>query len=98
MVGQDLLTEEAIQRKMAALRTELIEPNASPLERLLVDRVVALWLHLHKLEGEAAIVGDKDATQATYYQRRDQLGAERVTSWPFARTHQRPTQRDVSVR
>jgi hypothetical protein len=69
MVGQDLVSEEAIQRKLELLRTELAGPNPAPLERLVVDRVVALWLHLHKLEGEYAVVGDGDPTRAGYYHR-----------------------------
>jgi hypothetical protein len=34
-----------------------------------VDRVVSLWLQLHKLECEAAMAGTADAGRAGFYQR-----------------------------
>lgn len=69
IAGRDLVSEEAIQRKMDLLRAELAGPNPGPVEQLVVDRVVSLWLQLHKLEGEAAMVGTTDAGRAGFYQR-----------------------------
>jgi hypothetical protein len=48
--GGRLVVREAIVRKMDLLRAELAGPDPSADERLLADRVVACWLHLHHLE------------------------------------------------
>lgn len=42
--GGSVVTREALQRKLAAMRVELAGPSPSPLETLLVERVVACWL------------------------------------------------------
>ena len=39
------LKKEGLRRRLAAMRVELAGPEASPLERLLAERVVACWLH-----------------------------------------------------
>lgn len=43
LAGRSVLTREGIRKTMAGMRAELAGPNASPLERLLVERVVACW-------------------------------------------------------
>jgi hypothetical protein len=48
--GQNLMIRESLTRKLDLLRQELSGSNATPLERLLVERIVACWLHLHHLE------------------------------------------------
>jgi hypothetical protein len=42
--GPDLLLRESVERKTEQLRTELAGPGPSPLEKLLVERVIACWL------------------------------------------------------
>jgi len=67
--GKDLLVKEGLTRKLEALRAELSGANPTPLGRLLVERVVACWLHLHHLE---LIYAGKDSLPlplGTYYQR-----------------------------
>ena len=44
MTGRNKLVREAYEKKAAALRRELLASGDSPLERLLVDRVVLTWL------------------------------------------------------
>jgi hypothetical protein len=44
--GDNLLFQESLTRKLELLRAELAGPNPSPLERLLVERVVACWLQV----------------------------------------------------
>jgi hypothetical protein len=44
------LLRESLTRKLELLRDELAGPNPNPLERLLVERVVTCWLHLHFFE------------------------------------------------
>lgn len=62
--GKNLAFKEAIARKLVLLRAELTGPTSTPLERLLVDRVVACWLHLHHLETKAGAL-----QMSTDYQR-----------------------------
>lgn len=45
--GKNLAFREAVLRKMELMRAELTGPNATPLERLLVERIVTCWLQLH---------------------------------------------------
>jgi hypothetical protein len=47
---KNLLVQESITRKCAALTQELAGATPSPLERLLVERIVLCWLHLHHAE------------------------------------------------
>jgi len=42
----DLLAREMLPLQLAAMREELAGPDPSPLERLLVERVVVCWLQL----------------------------------------------------
>jgi uncharacterized protein YjiS (DUF1127 family) len=44
-----LADEAALVRYLAQMRTELDGPAPSPIERLLVDRVVTCWVHLNYL-------------------------------------------------
>lgn len=44
--GKTPVTKEVRRREAAALREELAGPNPSPLERILVDRVVICWLQV----------------------------------------------------
>lgn len=67
--GKNLLVKEALTRKLEVMRAELAGQAPTPLERLLVDRVVTCWLHLHHLE---ALYADKDSMPlglGSYYQR-----------------------------
>jgi hypothetical protein len=41
---------EPITRKMEALRAELLGPDPTPVERLLVDRAVACWLQVQEAD------------------------------------------------
>jgi hypothetical protein len=46
IAGPNLLLRESVERKAAQLRAELAGPGPSPLERLLVERVIACWLQV----------------------------------------------------
>jgi hypothetical protein len=67
--GRDLLTREGLTRKLEALRAELAGAGPTPLERLLVDRVVACWLHLHVLEATYAAQDGMPLELGIYFQR-----------------------------
>ncbi len=49
-VGSNLLLREGIERRLQSMRLELAGPEPSPLERMLVERVVACWLQVHAAE------------------------------------------------
>jgi len=46
IAGPNLLLRESVERKAEQLRSELAGTGPSPLERLLVERVVACWLQV----------------------------------------------------
>ena len=50
--GRSTGTRAALQRKLANMRVELAGPRASPLEKLLVERVVACWLQSYHADFE----------------------------------------------
>jgi hypothetical protein len=50
IAGPDLLLAESLDRQVAAMKGELSGPQPSPLEKLLVARIVACWLQLHHSE------------------------------------------------
>jgi hypothetical protein len=67
--GRNLLFKESLTRKLDLLRDELAGPNPTPLERLLVERIVACWLHLHHLEITYAQKESMSLELGSYYQR-----------------------------
>jgi hypothetical protein len=64
VAGKNLLLLESAQRKAEQLRVELAGPAPSPLERLLVERVVACWLQTNF--ADAAYAQLKGATPAQH--------------------------------
>ena len=67
--GKNLAVREGISRKLDTMRTELAGQTPTPLERLLVERIMLCWLHLHQLEN---IYAEKDSMTfdlGIYYQR-----------------------------
>jgi hypothetical protein len=67
--GKDLVRGEGVRRKLDSLRAELAGPAPTPLERLLVERIAACWLHLHHLELLHASKGSMALDLGVYYQR-----------------------------
>jgi hypothetical protein len=47
LAGTDYLLAESVRLKLGALRRELGAEGASPLEKLLIERIVACWLQTH---------------------------------------------------
>jgi hypothetical protein len=52
--GPNVLLAESLLRKLKALKDELCDGSPSPLERLLVERVVMTWLQTAYFDGLAA--------------------------------------------
>jgi hypothetical protein len=71
IAGKDPLVQEGIQRKLSSMRTELLGAESTPIERLLVDRVIACWLQLHYADAiYGQHIGELTINQAEYHQRR----------------------------
>jgi hypothetical protein len=64
VAGPNLLLYESTRRKAEQLRAELAGPAASPLERLLVERVVSTWLQVHY--SDASYAQQKGSTPAQH--------------------------------
>ena len=60
VAGPNLLLNESLRRKLAELKSDVLsDPTASPLERLLVERVGAGWLQTTYADAAAAQARDK---------------------------------------
>jgi len=70
LAGDDLVFKEVLKRKMERLRAELAGPNPTPIERLLVERVVACWLQVQDADVRYAQAKDLSTKWGEYYQRR----------------------------
>jgi hypothetical protein len=60
---------EAVTRKLDEMRAELSGPSPTPLESLLVERVVATWLYLHRVEVAFGSASDYTLRQGEYHQK-----------------------------
>src|SRR3954452_15814049 len=73
IAGPNLVMAESLERRVEALKRELAGPAPSPLEGLLVDRVVATWLQVHQADIEAVgAVVTKPAASAQLLNRQSQ--------------------------
>ena len=60
--GTDLFIRETVERKLQEMRVELAGANPSPLEKLLVERVMACWLQVN--HADTVFVGNQSASEA----------------------------------
>jgi hypothetical protein len=77
MCDKNLLMKEGLNRKMEAMRTDLTGANPSPLVRLLVEQVVACWLHLAHLEANYYGRDSMPLPLAMHYERTMTLAQKR---------------------
>jgi hypothetical protein len=77
VAGKNLLLLEATQRKAAQLRAELAGPAPSPLERLLIERIVACWLQVHYSDASYAQLKGTTPAQHTAALRRQNSAQQR---------------------
>jgi hypothetical protein len=81
ITGDDAYFREALCRKVEALRSELAGPDCTPLERVLVDRVVVCWLHANYADAiYAQSMGDCSFQLVDYRQRRQDRTHRRLLS------------------
>jgi hypothetical protein len=78
--GENLAFKEALTRKLDLLRAELSGPNPTPLERLLVERVVACWLQVQDADVRYAQRKNLSLEWGDYYQRRMDRAHKRYLS------------------
>jgi hypothetical protein len=78
--GNNLAFREALTRKLHLMRQELLGASPSPLERLLVERVVACWLQLQEADVRTAQAKDQSVQWADFYQSRMDRAHKRYLS------------------
>ena len=78
--GTDLALKEMLARKVSALKVELGGPAPSPLEGLLVDRVVIGWLMVYHADLEAAGTKDGDPRRANLAMKRQTQAMQRYAT------------------
>ena len=79
-LSDDLAVREAVHAKMAALRNSLLGENSTPVEALLVERVVACWLQVQDADIRAAQAKGETFRQADFNQRRMDAAHRRYLS------------------
>ena len=70
LTSENLVLREAIHAKLAAIRTELLGKNPTPVEVLLVERIAACWLQVQDADIRAAVAREQTTGQSNFHQRR----------------------------
>jgi hypothetical protein len=79
--GKDVGFKAAVEKKLELLRKDLLGENPTPVERLLVARVVACWLQVQDAEIRyAQFAKDLTIRQGDYHQRRMDAAHRRYLS------------------
>jgi hypothetical protein len=74
------LQNEGYRRKISEMKIELASPNPSPMEALLVDRVVSCWLQVQCADAAAVPPGEVWITQAQFHMKRQTQAQKRYLS------------------
>ena len=80
IAGSDLAAGESLARKAAAMKDELAGPAASPLERLLAERIVSNWLQVNYSDASAAQSAGVSLKQAAFVLKRQDSAHRRYLS------------------
>jgi hypothetical protein len=78
--GKNLAFKTSLNRKLANLRSELAGSNVTPLEKLLVERIVACCLQLHLADIQFAQAKNLTIRQGEYLQNRMDRAQRRYLS------------------
>jgi hypothetical protein len=62
ITGRDWVMAEALARRVAALKVELVGTSPTPIRRLLAERAALNWLHVHWAEAVVARSSTSDST------------------------------------
>ena len=76
----DLLIHESIQRELDRRRQELAGEDPTPMEKQLVDRIIACWLALQHAELMAASMAEHTLPQREHYLKRLDAAERRHTA------------------
>jgi hypothetical protein len=77
VAGDNLLVQECLRRELAARKAELAGPYPSPLEKLLVERLVLCWLQANKADLDAAAHDQGTSPHGPHAQRRQDAAHKR---------------------
>jgi hypothetical protein len=72
--GRDRGLAEALERQIAALKTELVGPTPTPVERVLLRVVIVTWLNYYKAESAAAALVRDGETEPESKRSQEALG------------------------
>lgn len=64
VAGSDLFVAESVRRKLDELKAELSGPSPTPLESLVIERVLACWLQAHYADASYAQARGPGSTAA----------------------------------
>jgi hypothetical protein len=73
LTGKNLVTREALHRKLEVLRNELAGPKPTPIEGLLAARAIACWLQVHDADWRYTLCLENPlatTAQSEFHQRR----------------------------
>jgi hypothetical protein len=72
LVGKDLFLKENVQRKLAQIRADLGVGHASPLERLVIERIALNWMRVHHadLAASQAMTNSSSTKMLEFWQKR----------------------------
>jgi hypothetical protein len=80
IAGMDLALKESLGHKVEEMKAELAGPDPSPLEVLLVERIVACWLQVGYADAAAAQAGEMSIQQGNYIRHRQDSAHRRYLS------------------
>jgi hypothetical protein len=76
VAGPDLVLKESLERQVEAMRLDLAGANRTPLQDLLISRIVTCWIQLGHADAAMAQAGDISIQQGNYF-RKNQDSAHR---------------------
>jgi hypothetical protein len=101
IAGRDLLLAESLDRQLESMRVELGGADPSPLEMLLVQRILATWLMLHHADITATQMHGATPAQHVAAAKRQNLAQQRhlaaVRALATLRKYLRPTLSPVDI-
>jgi hypothetical protein len=77
IAGKNLHLRECLLRKIAAMKDDLAGAAASPLEKLVIERVVVCWLQLQHADCLEAQTGGESINLATFKMKRQEAAHRR---------------------